>query len=133
VGFGLDVEHALAARRERHLTLGDADPTPSGGVRYRAGLLAELERRELAQAGMALAPARGLPFRRAADGETVRGVFRDTLTLASGRYALVERAQDFTLVPWRPVIEPLRGQSVTGIMQGASISWRLGRERGLGL
>ena len=132
MGFGSEVERALAARRDRHIAQGDADPTPTG-VRYRAGLLAELERRELDRVGAALAGEGGLPFRRAADGETIKGVFKDKVALASGQYALVERAHDFTLVPWRPVIEPLRGQTVTGVMQGASISWRFGRERGLGL
>ena len=131
-GFGLEVERALEARRERHIAHGDADPSPNG-VRYRAGLLAELERRELEQVGARLAQDLGLPFRRAVDGDAVQGVFKDAVSLASGRYALVERAHDFTLVPWRPVIEPMRGQTVTGTMQGASISWRLGRERGLGL
>jgi type IV secretory pathway VirD2 relaxase len=132
MGFGMEVERALEARCDRHIAHGDADPTPTG-VRYRAGLLAELERRELDRVGAALAGDRGLPFRRAADGETIQGVFKDTVNLASGKYALVERAQNFTLVPWRPVIEPLRGQTVTGVMQGTSISWQLGRSRGLGL
>jgi len=132
MGFGSEVDRALAARRDRHIAQGDADPTPTG-VRYRAGLLAELEGRELDRVGSGLAKDGGLPFRRAADGETIKGVFKDKLSLASGQYALVERTRDFTLVPWRPVVEPMRGQTVTGVMQGASISWRLGRERGLGL
>jgi type IV secretory pathway VirD2 relaxase len=133
MNFGGEVERALAARRDRHITNGDADPMPRRGVRYRAGLLAELERRELDQVGAVLAKDHGLPFRRAVDGETVQGVFKATVALASGQYALVERAQDFTLVPWRPVIEPQRGQTVSGVMQGASISWSLGRSRGHGL
>jgi hypothetical protein len=32
------------------------------------------------------------------------------------RFAIIERAQDFTLVPWRPVLERAKGQSVSGIV-----------------
>ncbi|MGH6957461.1 MAG: DUF3363 domain-containing protein [Caulobacteraceae bacterium] len=131
-GFGIEVGAALEARRDLLIAQGDADPSPRG-VRYRAGLLAELERRELAEAGAKLGKVNRPPFRPASDGEAIRGVFKERVNLVSGDYALIERAQDFTLVPWRPVIEPFRGQSVAGLMQGASISWRLGRQRGLGL
>ena len=133
LGFGAEVESALEARQAHHIAHGDADPAPGGGLRYRVGLLAELERRELDRVGGELAQGRAAPFRRAQDGETVRGTFTSTVSLASGRYALVENAREFTLVPWRPVIEPRLGQEVSGIMQGASISWQLGRSRGLGV
>jgi len=132
-GFGAEVLAALEARRDRHLAHGDADPGGEGRVRYRPGLLAELERRELEAAGARLGAPRGLVFRAARDGEAIRGVFAETVDLTSGRYALVERAHDFTLVPWRPVIEPQRGQTVLGLMQGSSISWQLGRQRGPGV
>jgi hypothetical protein len=36
----------------------------------------------------------------------------------------------FSLVPWKPVIEPKLGQSVTAIVQGNSVSWQIGRQRG---
>lgn len=132
-GFGAEVAAALEARRDHHLSCGDADPAGEGRVRYRSGLLAELERRDLEAAGARIAAARGLTFRAAKDGETVRGVFAETVALSSGRYALVERSHDFTLVPWRPVIDAQRGQTVLGVMQGQSISWQLGRQRALGL
>ncbi|HAV7108791.1 TPA: DUF3363 domain-containing protein, partial [Acinetobacter baumannii] len=38
-----------------------------------------------------------------------------------------------TLVPWRPIIDRQLGREVAGIMQGGSVSWQLGRQRGLGL
>jgi hypothetical protein len=53
------------------------------------------------------------------------------LTLNSGRFALIERTQEFSLVPWRPVLERARGQSVTGVVGGEGISWSVGIKRGL--
>jgi hypothetical protein len=62
----------------------------------------------------------------------VNGIYRRALTLNSGRFALIERAHDFSLVPWRAVLERARGQSVTGVVGGEEISWSIGIKRGLG-
>lgn len=77
--------------------------------------------------------SRSLPFRTAGNGETVQGVFKQTVQLSSGKFALVENAHEFTLVPWRPVIDNQLGREVMGVVQGGSVSWQLGRKRGLGL
>ncbi|WP_249296577.1 DUF3363 domain-containing protein [Acidiphilium multivorum] len=132
-GFGLDVEAALEHRRQHHLARGDARQDADGGVRYRRDLLATLERRELARAGGELAATRAVPFRMPAPGETLRGTYREAVQLASGRYALVENAQEFTLVPWRPVIERSLGREVVGLVTEGGISWQIGRDRGLGI
>ena len=130
-GFGLAVEAALEHRRQHHLTHGDAHRNADGGVRYRRDLLATLERREIARAGGELAATRAVPFRMPAPGEAIRGFYREAVQLASGRYALVENAQEFTLVPWRPVIERNLGREVVGLVTDGGISWQLGRGRGL--
>jgi hypothetical protein len=36
-----------------------------------------------------------------------------------------------TLVPWSPVIDRQLGQEVMGVVKGGSVSWQLGRGRGL--
>jgi type IV secretory pathway VirD2 relaxase len=132
-GFGSEVEAALEHRRQHHLTHGDAHRNVDGGVRYRRDLLATLERRELARAGGELAATRAVPFRMPAPGETIRSTYREAIQLASGRYALVENAQEFTLVPWRPVIERSLGREVVGLVTDGGISWQIGRDRGLGI
>ncbi|HVB67648.1 MAG TPA: DUF3363 domain-containing protein, partial [Acetobacteraceae bacterium] len=132
-GFGLAVEAALEHRRQHHLTHGDARRDADGGVRYRRDLLATLERRELARAGGELAATRAVPFRMPAPGDPIRGTYREAVHLASGSYALVENAQEFTLVPWRPVIERSLGREVVGLVTDGGISWQIGRDRGLGI
>ena len=42
---------------------------------------------------------------------------------------MIEKSREFTLVPWRPVLERNLGKQVSGIMRGDSISWTLGRQR----
>ncbi len=49
--------------------------------------------------------------------------------LESGSYAMVERSRDFTLVPWRDVLERNIGKAASGIMRADGINWQFGRDR----
>jgi type IV secretory pathway VirD2 relaxase len=132
-GFGQQVRDAIDRRREHHIDQGDATPGPNGGTLYRRNLLATLRAREIERIGGEMAATKNLPFRPATDGETVSGKFTGTVQLSSGKFAVVEQSHEFTLVPWRPVIDRQLGKEISGIVQGGSVSWQLGRQRGLGL
>ncbi len=80
-----------------------------------------------------MAARKALPFRAAMEGETVSGKFTGTEQLSSGKFAIVEKSHEFTLVPWRPIIDWQPGKEVTGVVQGGSVSWQLGRQRGQGM
>jgi Protein of unknown function (DUF3363) len=128
-GFGRDVHEALARRRqwliERDLARKEQDR-----IVYRANMLALLQRRELVRVGRQLSAELGLSYAAAQPGERITGVYRRRLDLASGRFALIEKSREFTLVPWRPVLERNLDKHVSGIMRGETISWTLGRQRG---
>lgn len=132
-GFGEQVREAMERRRETLINRGDAIHQPDGRIAYRRNLIATLQEREVASTGTAMAKRKATPFRAAADGETITGTFTGTVQLSSGKFAIVEKSHEFTLVPWRPVIDRQLGREVAGIMQGGSVSWHLGRQRGLGL
>ncbi|TIP12521.1 MAG: DUF3363 domain-containing protein [Mesorhizobium sp.] len=132
-GFGQDVREAMDRRREHHVERGDANRSRDGRVFYRRNLLATLREREVARAGAEMAESKALPFRAAMDGESVSGKFTGTVQLSSGKFAVVEKSHEFTLVPWRPVIDRQLGREVMGVVQGGSVSWQLGRQLGLGL
>ncbi|SIT13704.1 Type IV secretory pathway, VirD2 components (relaxase) [Insolitispirillum peregrinum] len=132
-GFGEQVREAMDRRRNHHIEHGDAARQPDGRVAYRRNLIATLQEREVARAGEELAAKKSLPFRAAADGETVTGTLTGTTQLSSGKFAIVEKSHEFTLVPWRTVIDRQLGREVSGIILGGAVSWHLGRQRGLGL
>ncbi|QFQ87993.1 DUF3363 domain-containing protein [Paracoccus kondratievae] len=132
-GFGQQVREAMDQRREHHIDQGDATRSRDGRIFYRRNLLATLREREVARAGAEMAEGKALPFRAAKDGESVSGKFTGTVQLTSGKFAIVEKSHEFTLVPWRPVIDRQLGREVVGVVQGGSVSWQLGRQRGLGL
>ena len=71
---------------------------------------------------------------KAAAGEHVAGVYRQRLTLSSGRFAMIDNGLGFQLVPWSREIERKLGQHVAGVARdGGGIEWSLGRKRDLGL
>ena len=133
VGFGQQVREATDQRREHHIEQGDATRSREGRILYRRNLLANLREREVARVGAAMAESKGLSFRAAADGESISGKFTGTAQLSSGKFAVVEKSHEFTLVPWRPVIDRQLGREVAGVVQGGSVSWQFGRSRGLGI
>jgi type IV secretory pathway VirD2 relaxase len=129
-GFGREVRQALAQRRQWLLEQGLASEQ-EGNVVYRANLLRVLRERELQKVGGQLAGQLGLRYVAQEPGRRIEGIYRRRVDLVSGRYALIERSQEFTLVPWRPVLERNLGQHVAGIAKGdGGTSWTLGRRRG---
>jgi len=92
-------------------------------------MLAVLQRRELMRVAGQLSDELGLAFTEAESGDCIEGRLGRAIELISGRYELVERSRDFTLVPWRPVLERQIGKPVAGIMRGDGISWTFGRQR----
>ena len=56
-------------------------------------------------------------------GFSYRGTYREAVRLASGRYALIKNAQEFTLAPWPPVIKCSLGREAVGRVTNGGISW----------
>lgn len=127
-GFGRDVRAALAGRQqwlvERQLADVDGDR-----IRLRANAIMMLQRRELLRAGDELADELGKPFVEMRAGNPIEGRLLRHVDLASGRFAVVEKSREFTLVPWRPVLDRHIGRPVAGIMRADGVSWTFGRGR----
>ena len=130
--FGADVAEALSQRQEQ-LIAQDLAERDGQTMRYQRNLLKLLRQREVAHAGDRLAKETGLGFAPTRDGERFEGVYRKPVRLASGKFAVIEKSKEFTLVPWRPVLERQRGQMVGGVMRGATASFEIGKKRGMGI
>jgi len=128
-GFGRDVRIAAGQRRQWLLQEKLADEV-AGVIRYRSDTLATLQRRELQRVASGLADELGKPFAQASTGSRISGIVRRPIDLVSGRFAVIERSRDFTLVPWRPVLERQLGSTVSGIVRENGISWSIARSRG---
>ncbi|WP_066725655.1 relaxase/mobilization nuclease RlxS [Sphingomonas pituitosa] len=127
-GFGNEVRTALAARRQWLVEQQLADGERAA-FRYRDGAIDSLRQRELREAGERISAGLGKRFEKARIGERIEGVIARRVDLESGSFAVVERSRDFTLVPWRDVLERNIGKAASGIMRADGISWRFGRGR----
>lgn len=128
-GFGKEVREALRQRADFLVEQGLAERRGQRVVLAR-NLLASLRGRELTATAREISAQTGMQYRPAVEGQRVSGIYRRSMQLASGRYALLDDGVGFSLVPWKPVIEQRLGQSVSAVIQGNSASWQLDRQRG---
>jgi Protein of unknown function (DUF3363) len=128
-GSGRDVRQALVRRQqwliEQGLMHRDGDD-----ILFRKNILAVLQQRELRQVGSQLEAEIGKTYVDPIPGVRVDGVYRRAVDLASGRFALIEKSREFTLVPWRPVLERHIGRAVSGVPHGDDFDWTIGPGRG---
>jgi type IV secretory pathway VirD2 relaxase len=127
-GFGREVRSALAARRQWLIEQQLADGSGQD-FRLRASALENLRQRELEGVIGRLSEQLGKRFEPRRNGELVEGIIARRVDVESGSYALLERSRDFTLVPWRDVLERNIGKAASGIVRGDGISWEFGRGR----
>jgi type IV secretory pathway VirD2 relaxase len=132
VGFGAEVRAALDRRidalAEQGLARRDGDK-----VRLGRDLVGRLRNRELETIGRRLASETGLAHLPAEAGEPISGVYRRRLSLASGRFAMIDNGLGFQLVPWIPSLECELGRQVNGIAGPGGVDWSFGRRRDLSL
>ena len=130
-GFGREVRSALALRRAWLVQEGLAQEE-QGTILFPSNLLEQLQRRELSRVASGLRGESGKDFVELRPGTHIEGVVRRRMDLVSGRFALVENSREFSLVPWKPVLERALGREMSGLVRPrAGISWSFARERGI--
>ncbi|HFF8538772.1 TPA: DUF3363 domain-containing protein [Raoultella ornithinolytica] len=132
LGFGSEVRDALKQRSDFLIDQGLAERRGQRVILAR-NLLATLRGREVDAAGGRIAAETGLAHRAVADGEPITGVYRRSVQLASGRFAMLDDGIGFSLVPWKPVIEQRLGKTMTAVIRGSNVSWVLERQRGISM
>ena len=125
-GFGEDVETAKVLRRqflmERGL-LADKQVVSEGTLKA-------LETLDLDAAAKRLSTALGKTYMQAPEQGQISGTYREAIIRPSGKYAVIEKSKEFTLVPWRETMDRNLGKSISGSLKGQTISWTLNKARG---
>jgi hypothetical protein len=119
-GFGAKVANAL---RQRQQWLAEQ------GLAGQPDMLDTLRRRELQRMAGQLSRELGLGYVEVVPGTRIEGTYRRSVQVGTARMAVIESSREFTLVPWRPVLERQIGRGVSGIMRGSDVSWTFGRQR----
>ena len=132
-GFGREVRDALDARAS-HLESQGLARRQGQRVILAQDLVGTLKNQELTAATQAIAARTGLEHKPSGTGDYVSGIYRERVTLSTGRFAMIDEGLGFQLVPWRPALDQHLGQHITGNMTpGGSVDWALGRGRGISL
>ncbi|CAD5109903.1 relaxase/mobilization nuclease and DUF3363 domain-containing protein [Zestomonas carbonaria] len=129
LGFGSEVWQALQQRADFLAEQGLAERRGQRVILAR-NLLRTLRNRELTTAAQTIAADTGLEHRPVGDGQRVSGVYRRSVMLASGRYAMLDDGKGFSLVPWKPVVERYLGRSVSATISGQGAAWDVSRTMG---
>lgn len=132
VGFGAQARTAMEKRLEHLEEKGLAQRRGQRVVLAR-NRLRTLRARELAVAGQRLQAETGLTYHPVGDDGRASGIYRRSVVLASGRYAMLDNGKGFSLVPWKPVIELRIGQAMSVSVVAGSAIWSFGQQRGIAL
>jgi type IV secretory pathway VirD2 relaxase len=128
-GFGREANGAIRRRLQWLVDQGLVDRSP--GAMPNSDTLRTLAHREVRIAAHKIEEETGLRY--AEPGTKIEGVYRRSVELSGGKFAMIEKSREFTLVPWRPALERYLGKSVGGIGRAGSISWASGRARSPGI
>ncbi len=129
-GFGGKVQQALAQRRNWLMRQGLIQKKGSKVI-YPKSLANQLIRRELNKFAAGISDKTGKQYMPMKDRGEVSGIYVRKLNLSSGQYAVLEKSKEFTLVPWRPVMDRVMGRSISGMISGGTVNWDIGRGVGL--
>jgi type IV secretory pathway VirD2 relaxase len=133
-GYGALVRTALGRRQQWLVSQGLGQFGAEGEFRPTPQLLNQLRARDLVSASDRLSKELNLRAWQPIEGESISGTYLRPVNLASGKHAIIQRAHEFTLVPWQAQLEPRLGKSVQGTTDANGITWDLGlRQRGLGI
>ena len=132
-GFGAEIKTALNRRRQWLISQGLGQLDGQGQFKPNPKLFETLRHREYEKAIQALSNEQGLSHYSPIEGEHISGTYTKPVTLVSGKYAIIQKAQEFTLVPWRLDMEPMRGKVITLTASAQGIQWEWGPRRGIGI
>jgi hypothetical protein len=131
-GFGGEVREAIQARAA-YLEREGLAKRQGGQIIVARKLLQALRDREVTATAQAIAAETGLAYQPLGEDGQASGVYRRSVMLASGRYAMLDNGLGFTLVPWRPVLAQRLGKSMSVSIENGRATWGFGRSKSLSL
>ena len=131
--FGSEARWALARRRQWLVAQGLAELTSDDKFLPRPRMLETLRTREFQQATQVLSKELSLTHSNTLQGEHITGTYIRSFTLASGKYAVIQKSKEFTLVPWQVEFEAVRSKMISGTATAQGINWDLSPKLGLQL
>ena len=130
-GMAAELRTAIADRgawltnRQLAVRISPDDITPA------PHMMTELRKVEMQRLAQDLAKQLKAEFLPSAAGTRISGVYDRAISTPSGKIAVIRNQDTFTLAPWKPALEPMRGLAVTGAIGPSRVTWTLDRGRTL--
>jgi hypothetical protein len=99
-----ELDAARTALKEQEHVIGSA-PRPDITPNQRGADDVKTRLDDIDTAAARLSAETGLPYTPAVGGEFVTGIYRQSLALATGRFAMIDDGLGFSLVPWTPALD----------------------------
>ena len=130
-GFTAELRQALADRGRWLAGQGLAAVSGLGEVAPRPDMMRSLRQRETTHLAETLSRQLNAVHVPHEPGSRISGAYERAVTTPTGRLAVIRSADTFTLAPWKPALEPLRGRAVLGLVGPNRVMWTLDRGRTL--
>ena len=114
------IETAIAKRKAFLRELG---VLKSADGNFGKEMLKDLQALDLQDAAVSLTSETGKAYDALGGRREIDGIYREAIERPSGKFAVIERSREFTLVPWRPIMERRLGKSISGRVSAGGISW----------
>jgi type IV secretory pathway VirD2 relaxase len=130
-GMAAEISSAIVARSlwlaDRQLA-GASSPTDTTPA---PNMMTALRKMEVERLVTDVSKQMNAEFVPAALGARVTGIYERSILTPSGKIAVIRNQDTFTLAPWKPALEPMRGMAVTATLGNGRVAWTLDRGRDL--
>jgi hypothetical protein len=130
-GFASELRLALAERGRWLAERGLAETSSLNELAPKPDMMRSLRQRETAHLAGTLSRRLNAIHIPHEPGSRFSGTYERSIATPTGKLALIRREDSFTLAPWKPALEPLRGRAVIGLIGPNRVMWSLDRGRGL--
>jgi hypothetical protein len=130
-GFPAELRKALADRGRWLAARGLADVSGSNEAAPKPDMMRGLRQRERAHLADALSRQLNAIHVPHEPGSRISGVYEHAITTPTGKLAVIRREDTFSLAPWKPALERMRGRAVMGLIGASRVMWTLDRGRTL--
>ena len=108
-----------------------AEASPTGDIVPKLEMMRTLRQAETERLVRDLSKHLNSEYVAVEPGRQITGVYDRSIPTPSGKLAVIRRDDTFTLAPWKPALEPMKGRAVTGMVGPSRVTWTLDRGRTL--
>jgi len=130
-GYATELDKARTARGRWLATRELAEVSATGEISAKPDMMRTLRQAETERLIRDVSRSLNATYVPAEPGVQISGIYDRMIKTPTGNIAVIRRDDTFTLAPWRPPLEQMRGRAVVGVVGPNKVTWTLDRGRSL--